>query len=102
MPSSLVYDAGGMQALAPQVATVLMKVPPLRKNLVKLHLRKKAAQEHRVRDIIVPRNYEDGTFVAKCRTNLRAISVSVIQLAEDTSKHSCFIPIQARLARFHN
>lgn len=27
-----------------------------------------AAQEHRVRDIIVPANYEDGTFVAKCQT----------------------------------
>jgi len=52
VPSSLVYDAGGMQALAPQVATVLMK-------------------EHRVRDIIVPRNYEDGTPLRSIRAAFR-------------------------------
>ena len=108
VPNSLLYDAGGIQALAPQVVTVLMEVPKcwvgvdqsmklvsfrLVTCLLKMYhdlsfiymayIRKKhciaiqmfylvfdsgvyaALQEHRVKDIIVPRNYEDGTYGAK-------------------------------------
>eukprot|EP00435_Cladocopium_sp_Y103_P011691 s2735_g3.t1 len=81
VPNSLVYDAGGIQSLAPQVVTVLM-------------------EEHRVKDIIVPRNYEDGTPLRSIRTAFRFKRFCCTSVQSASEQRAVLTEMRAHWDRF--
>lgn len=81
VPNSLLYDAGGIQALAPQVVTVLM-------------------EEHRVKDIIVPRNYEDGTPLKMIRSAFRFKRFCCTSVQSSSEQRAVLSEMRANWDRF--